>query len=269
MFSLFFQLKRLLRFTEATLGKLAWHFCKFFNTFSKIRNRSLLFTTSVFWPRVRARALRAPVFLGSLTRKKGRCAPPPRPSQLRCFLFFKNKNNLFPETKCFPSGPNSGRQGRIFFHWAKLHPTELHCTLLSYAATSWATLCPILSYPAPNWAKKHHTELCCIQLSYLALRFTLCATLHPTELSCALLSYAAPFWAMLHTSELCCTLPSFADPSDEISDIQRKPREISRNKCISSGPNSGCQGHISFHCTSETYKKNHREKSQYGPQYTF
>ncbi len=34
-------------------------------------------TTSGFWPRVRARALRAPVFLRSLPRKKGRCAPPP------------------------------------------------------------------------------------------------------------------------------------------------------------------------------------------------
>ncbi len=34
-------------------------------------------TTSGFWPRVRARALRAPVFLGSLPRQTGRCAPPP------------------------------------------------------------------------------------------------------------------------------------------------------------------------------------------------
>ncbi len=33
--------------------------------------------TSLFLPRVRARALRAPVFLGSLTRQKGRYAPPP------------------------------------------------------------------------------------------------------------------------------------------------------------------------------------------------
>ncbi len=37
--------------------------------------------TSGFWPRVRARALRAPVFLGSLPRPTGRA---PRPSQLRC-----------------------------------------------------------------------------------------------------------------------------------------------------------------------------------------
>ncbi len=32
--------------------------------------------------RVRARTLRAPVFLGSITYKTGRCAPPPHPSQL-------------------------------------------------------------------------------------------------------------------------------------------------------------------------------------------
>jgi hypothetical protein len=36
-----------------------------------------IFRTSGFWPRVRARALRAPVFLSSLTHKTGRCAPPP------------------------------------------------------------------------------------------------------------------------------------------------------------------------------------------------
>ncbi len=43
-----------------------------------------------FWPRVRARAQRAPVFLGSLPRQSGRCAPP-CPSQLRCFLFDPQK----------------------------------------------------------------------------------------------------------------------------------------------------------------------------------
>ncbi len=43
----------------------------------------LFLKTSGFWPRVRARALRAPVFLGSLPSPTGRCAPP-RPSQLRC-----------------------------------------------------------------------------------------------------------------------------------------------------------------------------------------
>ncbi len=28
----------------------------------------------------------------------------------------------------------------IFFHWAKLHPTELRCTPLSYAAPYYAAL---------------------------------------------------------------------------------------------------------------------------------
>jgi hypothetical protein len=48
---------------------------------------SVILSTSGFWPRVRARALRAPVFLSSLPPQTGRCAPPPRPLQLRCFLF--------------------------------------------------------------------------------------------------------------------------------------------------------------------------------------
>ncbi len=34
--------------------------------------------TSGFWPRVRARALRAPAFLGSVTWQTGRCTPPYR-----------------------------------------------------------------------------------------------------------------------------------------------------------------------------------------------
>jgi hypothetical protein len=44
-----------------------------------------IYTTSGFCPRVRA-----PVFLGSLPRQTGRCAPP-RPSQLRCLLFEPQK----------------------------------------------------------------------------------------------------------------------------------------------------------------------------------
>jgi hypothetical protein len=92
----------------------------------------------------------------------------------------KNKNNLFPE-KNFPSGPNSGRQGRISFHWAQLHPTELHGTLLSYAATSWAALCSIL--------------LSCV------------------ELRCTLLSYAAFNWAMLHPFWAMMHPKSYGSPS--------------------------------------------------------
>ncbi len=47
--------------------------------------------TSGFWPRVRARTLRATVFFSSLPHQTGRCAPPPRPSQLRCLLFDPQK----------------------------------------------------------------------------------------------------------------------------------------------------------------------------------
>jgi hypothetical protein len=80
---------------------------------------------SGFWPRVFGRALCAPIFLGPLTRQMGRCVPPPP----HCSFAdpTKIKNKLFPGTKCFPSGPNSVRQGRIF-------STGLSCTLLSYIA---------------------------------------------------------------------------------------------------------------------------------------
>jgi hypothetical protein len=136
----------------------------------------LLFYTSVFWPW----AARTRLF-GLINSPKGALRPPPLHRSFAGSYSSKIKNNLFPKTKCFPSGPNSGRQRRISFHWTKLHPTELHCTLLSYTATSWATLCPILSYPEPCWATMHPTELCCIQLIYVALGL-------PSELSCTLLS---------------------------------------------------------------------------------
>jgi hypothetical protein len=52
---------------------------------------------------------------------------------------------------------------------------------------------------------------------------------------------------MLHSNELCCTLSEL------------RCALISRNKCICSGPNSGCQAHISLHCTTETYIEKPRE----------
>jgi hypothetical protein len=39
-------------------------------------NKDYYFITSGFWPRVRARALRAPVFLGSLKPQMGAARPP-------------------------------------------------------------------------------------------------------------------------------------------------------------------------------------------------
>jgi hypothetical protein len=100
------------------------------------------------------------------------------------------------------------RNSRV--HWAYasgcLHPSELLCTLLSYAAPlsyaeyCWAIRCTLLSYPAPYWASLHPffnyagtSELHC----------TLWAMHHLNELRCALLSYAALYWAMLRSTELC------------------------------------------------------------------
>ncbi len=90
------------------------------------RSPSYLLYTSGFWPRVRARALRAPVFLGSLTRQKG-AARPPRPSQLRCFSFFKNKNNLFSK-KMLPFRLQAQTRAARDIYFS----TGLSCTLLSY-----------------------------------------------------------------------------------------------------------------------------------------
>jgi hypothetical protein len=45
----------------------------------------LLFKTSGFWPRVRARLFEL------IATQTGRCAPPPRPTQLRCFSFDPQK----------------------------------------------------------------------------------------------------------------------------------------------------------------------------------
>jgi hypothetical protein len=136
--------------------------------------------TSWFWPRVcaaRTRLFWAHCYVQRGAAHRSFAAPP------------KIKNQLFSETKCFPSGPNSGRQGRIFFHWAKLHPTELHCSLLSYAAPYLVTL--------------HPSELCCT-LSELSCAIR--ATLELSELRFSRLSYAASFWAMLRPTELRLTL---------------------------------------------------------------
>jgi hypothetical protein len=66
--------------------------------------------TSGFWPRVRCVH---PSFWAHWHCKRGAARPPVAAS-----LLPPPKNKLFPETKCFPSGPNSVRQGRISFHWA-------------------------------------------------------------------------------------------------------------------------------------------------------
>ncbi len=64
---------------------------------------------------MRARALRAPVFLSSLPPQTGRCAPLPRPSQLRCFLFDPQKY-----IKSIELGPP---RSRVFFFPQRLWNT--------------------------------------------------------------------------------------------------------------------------------------------------
>jgi hypothetical protein len=116
-----------------------------------------------------------------------------------------------------------------------LHLTELRCTLLSDAATLWATLHQKLSYASFNWATPHPiramlhpksyaapSELSSTLLSYAPPFWTTlhpsCAMLHPkvyaapSYLSCNLLSYAVPFWATLHPTKLCCIQLSYIAP---------------------------------------------------------
>ncbi len=86
----------------------------------------LLSLTSGFWTRVRARALRAPVFLGSLLRPTGRCAPL-HPSQLRCSP--QTKKNYFQKQNVSLQPQTRAARGICF-------PTGLRCALLSYAVPS-------------------------------------------------------------------------------------------------------------------------------------
>jgi hypothetical protein len=71
----------LLIYKEIQLGSGAKSYMrKSFLIYDEMRKFIPIYSTSGFWPRVRARALRAPVFLGSLPRQTGRCAPPPHSS---------------------------------------------------------------------------------------------------------------------------------------------------------------------------------------------
>ena len=83
---------------------------------------------------MRARALRAPVFLSSLPPPNGALrAPPPRPSQLRCFLFDPQKYiksiQLWPPTS------------RTF---------SFHCT-----AEAMKSHAPVPPLPAIFWGQKY------------------------------------------------------------------------------------------------------------------
>ncbi len=160
---------------------------------------------------------------------------PTCPSQLRCSP--QNKRiNYFQKQKVFLQAQTRAARGVYF-------STGLSCTRLSYAA--------------PYWAKLHPNELRCTllscfapYLSYAAIRTML---LHldkryPSELRYSLLSYATYFWATLHPTELrrtlnelCGTLKynvschrSWADPISDIIDIVYRENPA---KCPSSGNN--------------------------------
>ncbi len=86
--------------------------------------------TSGFCPRVRAACAARTRLFGLSNMANGalrapllqlRCSPPPQ-------------KKTISGNKMLPFRPKLAPPGRISFHWAKLHPTELHCTLLSYTA---------------------------------------------------------------------------------------------------------------------------------------
>ncbi len=183
------------------------------------RFKTFIYITSEFRPRVRARALRAPVFLGALPRQMGRCAPPP-PIAASLLHIHQPKyiNLLFPENKA-SFRPELGPPGSNIFPW----PPRLWNITFPAPRPTCRTL---LSYAAPYWASVHPEELCCTLLSYAAPHWAMLhprgATMYPTkllhltELSCALLkyselypivSYAGIFWDTLHPIELLYTAP--------------------------------------------------------------
>jgi hypothetical protein len=88
----------------------------------------LIFWTSGFWPRVRARALHAPVFYAKRGAARSPLPPSARSVAASLLLVHPPKIKItYFQKKNFPSGPNSGRQGVYL-------STGLTCTLLSYIA---------------------------------------------------------------------------------------------------------------------------------------
>jgi hypothetical protein len=149
-----------------------------------------------------------------ITRQTGRCVSPAHRSFDASYSSPKNK--LFPETNCFPSGPN-------FVYLS----TELNRTLVSYTAPYWATLrppelhCPLMSYIEPIELRWTLLSVCCIPTELRCilseLRFTIWAKLHPSEVRCTLSDLhpseiRCTLWAKLRPSEICCTLLIYAAP---------------------------------------------------------
>jgi len=91
------------------------------------------------------------------------------------------------------------------FYWATLHPTKLHCTLLSYASP-WRATPPkhrtLLSFAAPCWAIAPAPWPYWALVHPSELRWIFWAMLQLSEPPCTLQSYAVPYWATLYTTEL-------------------------------------------------------------------
>jgi hypothetical protein len=105
--------------------------------------------TSGFWPRVRARALRAPVFLGSLPCHSAHRSFAASYSLAKKYIFTIYKNKILQararaaRVECLSTGPPrllnitfpAPRPScRTLLSYAVLYPTELRCILKSYAA---------------------------------------------------------------------------------------------------------------------------------------
>jgi hypothetical protein len=95
-------------------------------------NETYLYTSG-FWPRVRARALRAPVFLGHMPRQTGRCAPPAHCSFAASYSYPKNKNNLPNSCRprkghfsTLPPRPESIQSARPSIQSSELGPPPPH-----------------------------------------------------------------------------------------------------------------------------------------------
>ncbi len=65
------------------------------NYLPHLRNVRKSLKTSGFWPRLQARPLRAPVFLGSLTRQMEHCAPPPAQRSFAAFYSYPKIKIIF------------------------------------------------------------------------------------------------------------------------------------------------------------------------------
>jgi hypothetical protein len=190
------------------------------------------------------------------------------PTELNCILFLAP---LYPLSYTAPSGLccTSLSCACILLsynipYWAKLHPVELWCSLLSYPfppywsmlypselrCTFWAMLHlneprrTLLSYAAPYWATLHGIHQ---------------APLRPFELRCTLLSYTAhpyelahPNWASLHHAELRWALQSYAVPCElhySLTELTFSTRTVPLRLCnFVKCRNAGLSGMPEYRC---------------------